>query len=149
MKKDKKLNQEQFHPDPRNDLERFILGRIPEITAAYGLGNIRFYVKTEKDKIDKAPENGIFCINYDSTYKAAYILIAPYATDLYECKEYKTLSDALIHEIGHIITDRLGKLAKSRHTTKKDIEDTVEETTESIANIVRMLLSKVNPMKFK
>lgn len=142
----RKTDQDNFHDDGRNELERFMLQRIPAIIKAYGLGNIRFYFKTYEKKVKEHPQDGIFAIEYDPTYKAAYITITENALYLYDSKEYKTLSDALVHEVGHIVTHRLEQLAKQRHTTRKDIDDTVEETTESIAQIVRILLSKVDPM---
>ncbi len=149
MIKDKSNKQDQYHADPRNEVEQFMAERIPLIVKAYGLGNIRFYFITkEADDLVGAPEDGVFMINYDQNYKAAYILIAPNAMTLYKSKELTVLRDSLVHEIGHIITHRLAELAARRHTTRKDIEDTVEETTESIAQIVRELLAKVDPVMF-
>ena len=113
IKNKKTTDQEQYHPDPRNEIEKFLAYRIPMVIEAYGLGNIKFNFITPTD-IEGAPEDGVFCIKYDPVYKSAFITIAPQALALYKAKEYKTLTDSLVHEIGHIITWKLSVLAKDR-----------------------------------
>ena len=148
IKKDIK-QQNNYHPDPRNDIEKFLHRRIPYILKAYGLGDIKFnFVTLHKDEPKcgcDIPEDGVMNILYDTIYKMAFIAITPLAVKLFEDKEYKTISDSVIHEVGHIVTKKLEDLAKNRHTTRKEIDDTVEETTETIARIATNLLSKEYP----
>ena len=139
-----KTKQNNYHPDPRNEIEKFLHKRIPFIIKAYGLGDIKFNFLTVEES-DELPEEGVMNINYDPIYNMAFILVAPNALQLFKNREYKTISDSLVHEVGHIVTKRLEDLAKNRHSTMKDINDTVEQTTETIARIVINLLSKVEP----
>lgn len=145
----KQKAQNNYHSDPRNEIEKFLFSRIPTVSKAYGLGSIKFCFMTIDKMSEDMPTEGVMCIEYDPIYKIACIMITPNAVNLHKDKEYKTISDCLVHEMGHIVTDRLGKLARQRHTTKKDIEDAIEETTETIAQIARKLLSKEYPATFK
>ena len=142
-----KRNQNNFHADARNSIESFLIDKIPEILKAYGLGEIRFFFRTmEKGEINPSvPKGGLLSISYEPIYKSAFILITNHAVKMDEDEEHEVIYSGLIHEIGHIVTNKLADLAYNRHSTMKDIDDTVEETTESIAQIVEKLLAKVKP----
>ncbi len=142
-KNSESASQDNFHPDPRNPIEKFLFDNIPEVLKAYGMGQISFnFITINKgdEEFYEMPEDGVLKIKYNPTYKTANVTIAPQAIFLFKSQEYKTLINAFIHEVGHIITHRLGQLAKNRHTTRREIDDAVEETTESIAQIVRKLM---------
>jgi len=144
-KKDKK--KELYHTDARNDIERFLLSKFPIILEAYGLNKISLYLVTESE--DKNISDTMFSISYKSSYKTAFVTVCRLAVHYFEEGEKQTVLNGFVHEIGHIITDRLGELASDRHATKDEVRDSVEETTETIAQIVRVLLSKMDPKSFK
>lgn len=147
MNKDIKKNKSIYHQDGRNNIEKFIISMLPKVLEAYGLSKTSFYFKTEDDN---APVGDVmFTISYKGSYKTAFIDINRLAVDYYEAGEKQTILNGLVHEVGHIITDRLAEVALSRHSTKKEIRDSVEEATETIAQIVRTLLSKMDPKNFK
>lgn len=145
----KKDIQANYHPDPRNNTEQFFFKRIPAVLKAYGLGDIKFnFLSPTQEHLEcgDTPEETLLMVRYDPIYRSAFLVVTPHAIQLYKHGEYKTLSDGLVHEVGHLITNRLEKLARNRHTTQKDIDEAVEETTETIAQIAVKLLSKTDPM---
>lgn len=140
----KKLKDcDTFHKDPRNALEKYFESIIPDIVKVYGLGNISFYYMTPQITQDEVPvKDGMLMIRYDEIYRTAFITITPNAVYLFNKGEMEPLHSGLVHEVGHIITNKLSELALSRHATKKQIRDSVEETTETIAIMARNLLKK-------
>lgn len=147
MIKKGKDKMELYHADPRNEIERYLLEKFPIILEAYGLSKISLYMRTEGR--DGEDTDMMFFIGYKSSYKTAFLTIGTLAVQYFEEKEYQTVLNGFVHEIGHLITDQLGELANSRHTTKKEVRDSVEQTTEAIAQIARVLLSKMDPKTFK
>jgi len=142
-----------YHSAPANKIEKFIHNLIPDIVEAYGLGNINFFYQTvEKRNVeDFDSEKGslLLSIMYVKPYKNAFINIMPPAQKMFNDGEVKFLARAVVHEIGHIITNELGELALNRFVTEEDVKDAVEETTESIAQIVRKVLEVKDPKNYK
>ena len=145
------ISNKYYHKDPRNLIETFVLNLVPDILSAYGIGNTTIFVQTIKDDggcYETESGSMLFTINYVKEYKTAYLNIMPKAQVIFGEREYDIIAGAVIHEIGHIVTGNLGKLALDRFASEKSIRDAVEETTESIAQIVRGVLAQTKPEKF-
>ncbi len=169
MKKNKKTEKKKpvvekkkntlsfYHAEPRNPIEEMISKAFPSIASVYGFGKINLFFDTTREgshicmnQDDEEREKGstMFSINYRPNYKTAYIFVHPLAISLYKNGEIKMLKHGLVHEFGHILTEGLAELALSRFTTKREIEDQVEKTTETIAMMARELLSLKGPEAF-
>jgi hypothetical protein len=140
---------ESFHENPLSEVEEFLLEKIPSIVSVCGLGRICFYFRTvlADQSVDKNGKT-ILSINFNDVYKTAKITIFPAAIELYYNGNQSILIRALIHEISHIVTFKLGKLAKERYVQKEDVSNSLEEVTESFAQIAGQLLSKIDPKSF-
>ena len=156
MKKTKqgknKVDNSFFHKTPRTDLEKWIDSVVPKIITIYGLGKITMaYSTVSMNTARHIDENGegLFRIDYKRPYKMAALEIHPGAQELWDNKEMDILLHAVTHEIAHIVTEPLAYIARTRHATRKDIEDSSEETTETVAQIGRELLKVKYPELFK
>jgi len=145
MIKNKDKKKDVYHADPRNDIEKFLVSNLPIILDAHGINKISFYMVTKSDCDD---DTVMFSIVYSDTYKTASVTIHTLAQELFKRGEFATVLNGFVHEISHILTNKLGELALNRHSTKREIRDSVEELTETIAQIVRVLLSKTHPKIF-
>ena len=145
-----------FHTEPKTELEKFLHSMIPEVAETFGLGKVNYFFNTIKNDSDVAKmglaEEGdgelIMAINYREAYKSAYINICPSATRIWEDGDKKLIRHAFVHEVAHVVTNRLADVARMRSATNKEIRDAVENTTESVAMIARELLSKKYPKVF-
>lgn len=147
------ISLKYYHNSPKTDLEKFIFDRLPEIVKVLGIGAVSFYVQTLKDIPEREFETDsgsmLLSINYQKDYKTAYINISPQAIRIFSDGQQNIITGALVHEVSHILTSELGRLALDRIVTKKLVDSAVEETTESIAQIARGILGNVYKDKFK
>lgn len=142
---------EIFHENPSSEVEEFLFDLVPSVVSACGLGRINFYIRTIKSEPESCidPERRmILYMDYNEPYKTAKITVCPFAIETFYNGDENILKRSIVHEISHIVTFRLGELAKKRFVQKGEVDNTIEETTETVAQIVRVLLSKTEPNKF-
>jgi hypothetical protein len=123
--------------------EEWLTENTSMIIKLIGVGSINInYLRVSAD--EKTGENKekyvIFDMNYDIPYKSVYINFYPITEELFKKEKFNELTNALTHELSHIITYPLYQLSKQRYTTQKLINDTNEEATESIAMILRRVI---------
>ncbi len=148
--KDKSNSLSFFHKTPRTDLEKWVNSMVPTIIEAYGIGDTTVCYSTDPRNMPGRSNSDevVFSINYDNSYKTAYIKIHGLACQMWENKEMEVLFHCITHEIAHIITSSLYIAARSRHVTRRELNEENEKTTESIAQIGRKLLKQTNPKLF-
>ena len=93
----------------------------------------KFYEANEILKND----GKVFSINTDTIYKKSDIIIYPEAWKYYKAGQLNFLIDCLIHELTHIHTAKLTKLATERYVSDDQIIDATEELTEIMAQYIR------------
>ena len=143
-----------YHQSPKTDLERWLHKVLPTVVKTYGIGNVNIaYLSLRRDDPnvihDRQDDDIVFSIRYERSYKTAFITAYKLAYDMWESGEIEVLWHAATHEIAHLITENLANVASNRFTTSKELRDSIEETTESVAQIGRDLLRKTNPELFK
>jgi hypothetical protein len=136
---------------PHNELEKWMKRIVPKIIEIYGLGNLSIYFQTHEVDHPRSGKEGeiAFDIQYNKAYKSAYINIFPLASKLFAEEQLVTLSSAVTHEIAHIITSPFADIAMNRYISKRELTESCEELTESVAQIGRQLVDRVCPDLFK
>jgi hypothetical protein len=110
----------------------------------YGLGGITIRFHEKKFNEDVKAGTVAFRIKYSSCYKTADIWYLPLVLDLFRKKDFSSLRQALTHEIAHIITTPLGDIAHQRYASEREVEDSIESLTETIAQLCRSLMDAKN-----
>lgn len=89
-------------------------------------------------------EDTVCYIIADSDYFKARIFFTPYAKDMWNDGKFDQLSDCIVHELVHILTDPIYKVAKSASSeiTFPFLTTKNEQTTQKITRIVMELLPK-------
>ena len=106
----------------------------------YGIGSVTINFHEGKGAEKSKEGSTAFRIVYSKAYKTANISVYPIVGELYAKKDFKQLTQALTHEIAHILTTPLSNLAFERHVSKKEIEVETEAMTETISQLGRKLL---------
>lgn len=137
-----------FHIIGLNKMEEWVLRNCPIIAREIGLEDIRFAVMSDKTSEEPSPHNEdttpVFRIGYDSIYKSAYITIHKTAYRMYESNQLELLTGMIVHEVCHIVTDRVVDLSMTRYVSGRSIiEKAAEELTESVSRIARKVLPTV------
>ncbi len=151
MNDEENVDLEIFHENPSSEVEEFLLELVPSIVEACGLGRINFYIRTVSSEVESEIDPSrrmILYMDYNEPYKTAKITICPFALETFYNGDRNILKRSIIHEISHIVTFRLGELAKKRYVQKSEVDNAIEEATETVAQIIRVLLSKTEPKKF-
>jgi hypothetical protein len=107
----------------------------------YSIGGITVVFHEIKDVEKNKNGTIVFRINYSPAYKTANIWFYPYALELYKNKSFEDLKQAITHEIAHILTNPLIDSANERFSTKREVENSGEALTESIAQMAREILN--------
>jgi len=139
----KKTIKKQVKKKDKNAKFDSWLGRSTEMLLdLYGIGEmtIVFHEKTMPDHNSVKGSMTMFRINCSTAYKTANIWYYPGTVDMFNRKKMIILEQALTHEISHIITDPLATLANERYVSKREMDDAVENLTETFGQIGRKLL---------
>lgn len=72
-------------------------------------------------------------------YKNTNIRYGEFALEWWKKKKYKQLTDVLIHELCHSVTDPLYSVGHDRFTTKDSLNEARERITDHIANVITHL----------
>ena len=72
----------------------------------------------------------VFSVDYTKAYRAIYLKYYSAAVRMYKEDMYKDLEHALIHELMHIYSTPIIKLAQKRYVTQGELSDANEESTE-------------------
>lgn len=126
-------------PNPFNEwLDR----NIKILIELYGIGSVTLMINDFSVKAPAGRRGGdvLFRINYSQPYKTANIWYYQQTVELFKKKNFAVLRQALTHEIAHILTCPLATLAGDRYVSKMQVEDTVENLTETIGQLCRKLL---------
>ncbi len=87
----------------------------------------------------------------DHRYYSATINLYPNTHDMWLNGDKYKVAQVIVHELCHILTDPLYKIAVDSvtNTNGKYVEDIREQTTQQISNICMDLLQKQNPKLLK
>ena len=153
MKKIKKtMKRKGRHTDrPVTAFEKWLSKTTNVLLDLYDLGNVSVYAHERKVSGNSKHVDAtvIFKINCSTTYKTANIWYYPETVDLFKNKQYTALTHAITHEVAHIMTDPITKLADMRFATSREIEDANENLTESIAQLGRKIIKAKGIELFK
>lgn len=136
--KNKKIKEEK-----KDEFNEWLLRNIRVLTDLYGIGSVSITLTKRGEAIDASgmDNTGIpFKISYMPAYKSASIYYYQPAIELFEKKRFDILTQALTHEVAHILTEKLADLALERFVSKREIDSEVESLTETIAQLGRKLL---------
>lgn len=100
--------------------------------------------KAEKKADDKCVGADI---KTDNRYYTGYITLYPVTHLLWDVGKKRELAEVVVHEMCHILTDPLYKIAIDaiNNSNQKFIEDIREQTTQHICNMVMASLEKEKP----
>jgi hypothetical protein len=126
--------------------EDWIERNVKILTNMYGIGETTIIVNSDNRPGHSKRDNGtvVFTITYSTVYRTANLYYYPCALEFFEKKKFKMLTQALTHEIAHILTCRLADIAEHRYTSAREVDEAVEELTETIGQIARKLLEAKN-----
>lgn len=112
----------------------------------YGVGGITVMFHEKKCSTPaKHPEGTVmFRINHSTTYKTANIWYYPATRELFKKKKFSILRQGITHELAHILTTPLADLANERYLNRRELEEAVENLTESIGQLCRKLMDAAN-----
>lgn len=129
MKKNKKTE---------TSLINFLKKSAEKIVSELNLGKFSIYV--EENEGQNIGNTVLLLVNHSKKYKTINIWFHPRVKKLWENKKVDILVQAITHEIAHVITNGLADMAKDRFRTEREIDECVEETTETVAGMIRDLL---------
>jgi hypothetical protein len=146
MKKNKKQVKDVPSVDHnyRADFLNWLYDRVDKIMKVYNIGKVEFFFSFNDDEDgekEKTKNDMIFSIKYVNHYKIAYINVYGEAEKLWKRGDRGLLFWGLVHEISHILSEKLAVLALNRFSSEKEINEAIEELTESIAQLGRRLIS--------
>jgi len=102
------------------------------------------FVSLDFNYADQPPHNGknnvIFTVGACDNYHQLVINIYPSSFAMFKNGKKNFLIDGMIHELAHYHTNKLGKLAGERFVTQSELRGAVEETTETLAQYIRLYL---------
>jgi len=78
----------------------------------------------------------VFSIEHSTRYHRTHITVYPPAFELWKNKRYGDLDEGIVHELCHIHTTAIMDAALKRFTTRDEIEEKIEDLTETIAQYV-------------
>lgn len=126
-------------------LKKWICLKSKGILDLYGISKTTICFSEKKEKInDFNGSVAVFSVNYNKIYKTINLNIYEVANQMWTQGNKEVLLHSLIHEFAHVLTTDIANAALSRHVTKKDVIDRVEELTESIAIMARELYNLKN-----
>ena len=136
--KNKKINTPK-----KNELFNAWLDKnIKLLVELYGIGNVTLMINDFSHASTAGRKGGdvLFRINYSAPYRTANIWYYQKTVDLFNKKNFPVLRQAITHEIAHILTNPLSELAIDRFISRREIDDCVENLTETIGQLCRKLL---------
>lgn len=138
------MNKEQKKDSGKKEFEEFVKQSIFKLIKEMRLGeltvNVRYEYEKNRHEARFNRAETIFMINYVKPYKRIVVIICKGAYDIFRDKGKDEIWDGLIHEMCHIHTNQLMELAHERYPSKREIDDAVEELTETMAQYVRELM---------
>jgi len=136
--------------NPKDEFGKWILERIQILLKTYGMGRTNIYLHYLKDNQRGEISNGdmVFAVSSNNTYKNLHLHVYPIARQMFKDKQQAKLMSGLAHEIAHMITTPLERLANARFVTQNEIMEVNEETTETIAQLCRDYLLITKPELF-
>jgi hypothetical protein len=152
MKKRKVKIKKKWMPGYR----KFVRELIGHLQYAMFLNLYQIDVSYEKEpktgSFKKADDNCVAAdIRTDHRYYNATVNLYPITHQRWSDGNKKGVAEIVIHELCHIITDPLYKVAYGESTKSNHsfLEDTREQTTQHIANMVLCALEREKPKLFK
>ena len=137
--------------NPQDEFGKWIMERIQLLLKVYGTGKISTYIHYMKSDMrgQNVSVDMVFSVVSNSVYKSLHLQIYPIAKQMFEDKQYSKLMYGLVHEVAHMITDPLDKVANERFTSAKEITEANEQATETIAQLCKEYLLLIKPGLFK
>lgn len=116
-----------------------------DIAQSCGIGPTTLHFSRSKKDAKTTYGETVFSIKYVKPYKTAYIIFYPIALEFFRQKRINELMLGLTHEVCHILTEPMLRIAEQRYTARGDIYETNEELTEGIAMIARRIIKVEKP----
>jgi hypothetical protein len=89
-------------------------------------------------------EDTLLAIRPSMRYKRCAIMFTDNIVKLYLEDKKDEIREALVHELCHLYTEEMFRLATDRYVHKRELIDATEELTETIAQYVRELIKLRN-----
>jgi len=132
----------------KQDFEKLIKRKINELYDEMFIDhcNINVLFSYRDDTRTKSSSN-VFSTRYIKMYRVAVIEVHQEAFNIYlkNCRDKTYLIDGLVHELSHLHTIPLGDLCENRFITEQQLNDSIEELTELMAEYARSMIKLKNP----
>lgn len=129
----------------KQEFQQFIEHAVFKLIEEMRLGELTVKIKYEYNKQRKSDDqhgmDALMMIHYLKPYKSFLLIICKNAFQLYQEDKKEELWNGVIHELCHIHTIPLMELATERYVSKREIVNTSEEITETLAQYVRELMN--------
>lgn len=148
MKKKIKRKKKKTNKFPR--FKKFVEETVDEIRETHGLKDFQVYYKY-LDRVEKAPHNKVKLaqVLVDDKYLTAEVVIHQPMFEHFQEHNLGTIREALCHEMAHIRTVPLVKLAEDRFVCPEEIDKYSEIITELMGRMMYKLLYVKPKIKYK
>lgn len=141
MKKKKKVKSKKRHKLwPPQKFRTFVENTVDEIKEEHGLKDfeIKYAFATKPTPVDDdgVPKTTAATIHIDPKYLDALITVYPIMVDLWKDNSQNRIREILCHEIAHIRTDKMVRLARERYVNCEDIDTYWETLTEIVGRLM-------------